>query len=104
MFIFMLFVENIKFGKITGILTKGVQKIPVFAYTHCTHAERCYMRYSAISCPYLPLPAPTCLYLPLPAFTCPYLPLSAFTCPNLPLPALTCLIVRILGTPYGRTN
>ena len=77
MFIFMLFGKNIKFGKITGILTKGVQKISVFAYTYCTHAERCYMRYSAITCPYLPLPALTCLYLPLSAFTCPYLPYSA---------------------------
>ena len=48
MFIFMLFGKNIKFGKATGILTKGVQKISVFAYTYCTHAERCYMRYSAI--------------------------------------------------------
>ena len=77
MFIFVVFGKKYKIWSNNWHPNKGVQKISVFAYTYCTHTERCYMRYSAITCPYLPLPALTCLYLPLSAFTCLYLPLPA---------------------------
>lgn len=62
----LFYLAKCNMGWIDWYPKKGKQIISVFAFTFCTHTERCYMPCSALEY----------YYLPLSAFACPYQPFS----------------------------